>query len=162
MSEGAGAPAVAKGVAPSILVVEDEGDLRAAIRDVLSMQGFWVDTAASGSEALRHVLSRVYQIVVSDIHLPQMDGFELTRLLRRRAQSPHVILITAYPSAETVNQAYAAGASHFMPKPIRLATLSRLVKTLAGAGAAGEESEERSRAEGEGNSGSPHREPPSF
>jgi CheY-like chemotaxis protein len=144
MSEAANAEAAPGASAPSVLVVDDERDLRMAIRDVLSMQGFWVDTAASAAEALRHVLSRNYQVVVSDIRLPQMDGLELARLLSRRVQSPRIVLMTAFASPETVKEAYAAGASHYMPKPISLATLSRLVKELADAPAQGDPSLRRS------------------
>jgi two-component system response regulator PilR (NtrC family) len=144
MPDNANAEAAAGSMTPSVLVVDDEGDLRMAIRDVLSMQGCWVDTAASAAEALRYVLSRNYQIVVSDIRLPEMDGLELARLLSRRVHSPRIILMTAFGSPEIVKEAYAAGASHYMPKPISLATLSRLVKQLAETPAEGDPSVRRS------------------
>jgi CheY-like chemotaxis protein len=140
MSGSANGETVSRPSAPSVLVVEDDRDLRMAMRDVLSMQGCWVDTAASAPEALRLVLSRNYQIVVSDIHLPQMDGMELARLLSRRVHSPRIILVTVFPSPETVKEAYAAGASQCMSKPISLAALYRLVKELADAGVEGDSS----------------------
>lgn len=114
----------------SVLVVEDEKDLRMAIRDVLSTQGCSVDAVETGSEALRHVLGHEYQVVISDIHVPKVNGIELARLLSRRVRSPRIILITANPDPETVREAYSAGASHCLAKPISLTALSRVVEEL--------------------------------
>jgi CheY-like chemotaxis protein len=114
----------------SVLLVEDERDLRGLIRDVLVMQGCRVDTAASGSDALKHVLDREYKVVISDIRLPKMDGLELTRLLSRRIHSPRIILMTANPDPETIRDGYAAGALHVLSKPLSLTALVRLVGEL--------------------------------
>lgn len=131
MPECTSAEAVSKQIPPEVLLVEDEDDLREAIRDILSAKGCRVDAAASGTEALRHVLAREYHMVISDIRLPGMNGLELTRLLSRRTQSPQIILITAFPGPDTEKEAYRAGATHFMPKPISLAGLANLVSRLA-------------------------------
>lgn len=144
MSESTGAEAIPKQIPPAVLLVEDENDLREAIREVLSAQGCRVDAAASGTEALRHVLAREYHIVISDIRLPGMNGLELTRLLSRRIHSPQIILITAFPGPDTQKDAYSAGATHFLPKPISLAGLANLVSRLAITVAKGNESVQRS------------------
>jgi CheY-like chemotaxis protein len=114
----------------SVLVVEDEEDLRDAIRYVLSSGGCSVDTAASGAEALRHVLGREYHVVISEFHPPHINGIELARLLTRRIRSPRVIIITTFTDSETVREAYAAGASEFLAKPLSLMALSRAVTEL--------------------------------
>ena len=121
--------AVAVGrAALSILVVEDDQALRQAIRDVLSSQGFWVDVAASGSEALRYVLVRKYQIVISELSVPKVDGIELARLLTRRIDSPRIILTSANPDPGWVKAAFEAGASRVLSKPLNLASLSGVVE----------------------------------
>jgi CheY-like chemotaxis protein len=119
---------VSKNPPRSVLVVDDEADLRGAIRDVLVMRGCRVDTAATGVEALRHVLAREYQVVISDIRLPKMDGFELARLLKRRVRSPRILLMTAYFDPQTVSEGYSAGAELVLSKPLSLAALVRLVE----------------------------------
>jgi CheY-like chemotaxis protein len=130
MAESSNPPPTPTPAAPSVLVVEDEEDLRGAIREVLTMRGCSVDTAATGTEALRHVVGRRYQVVISDIHPPQIDGIELARLLSRRTCSPGIILITAFAGPDTEMKAYAAGARYFLPKPVSLTALARVVEEL--------------------------------
>lgn len=109
-------------------VVEDEEDLRSAIRDVLRAGGCSVDTAGSVAEALRHVLGRDYDVVISDVHLTKSDGIELARLLSRRIRSPRIILTTADPSPELILEGYGSGASQVLSKPISLTLLRRAVE----------------------------------
>ena len=111
-----------------VLIVEDEVDLRGAIRDVLRSSGCAVDTAGSVPEALRCVLGRDYDVVISDIHLPKSDGLELARLLSRRVRSPRIILMTADPSPELILEGYGAGASQVLSKPVSLTLLLRVVE----------------------------------
>jgi DNA-binding response OmpR family regulator len=111
-----------------VLVVEDEEDLRAAIRDVLRSAGCSVDTASSVAEALRHVLGRDYDVVISDIRLPKTDGIELARLLSRRVRSPRIVLMTSAPDPGLVLEGYTAGATHVLPKPLSLVSLLRIVQ----------------------------------
>jgi CheY-like chemotaxis protein len=115
-----------------VLVVEDEKDLRAAIRDVLRAGGCAVDTAGSVAEALGHVLGRDYDVVISDIHLTRSDGIELARLLSRRIRSPRIILMTSDPAPDLILQGYGAGASQVLSKPISLTSLLRAVEEAPG------------------------------
>lgn len=110
-----------------VLVVEGEEDLRAAIRDALRSGGCAVDTASSVVEALRQVLGRDYDVVISDIRLPNTDGIELARLLSRRVRSPRIVLMTSAPDPKTVLEGYTAGATHVLPKPLSLSALLRIV-----------------------------------
>jgi DNA-binding response OmpR family regulator len=111
-----------------VLVVEDEEDLRNAIRDILRAGGCAVDTAGSVAEALRHVLGRDYDVVISDVHLTKSNGIELARLLSRRIRSPRIILMTADPAPELVLEGYGAGASQVLSKPVSLTLLLRTVE----------------------------------
>jgi CheY-like chemotaxis protein len=111
-----------------VLIVEDEEDLRSAIRDVLRAGGCTVDTAGSVTEALRRVLDRDYDVVISDIHLTGSDGIELARLLSRRVRSPRIILMTADPAPDLILEGYASGASQVLSKPVSLTLLRRAVE----------------------------------
>ncbi len=111
----------------SVLLVEDEPDLRILIRDVLESQGCRVDVAETAPEALRQVIRASYRVVISDIRLPRMDGLELARHLSRRVHSPQIILMTGEHDPEVVREGYDAGASHVLFKPFSLTALTRLV-----------------------------------
>ena len=114
----------------SILVVEDDPGLREDLRSALSSQGCWVDTAATSPEALRYVLVRNYHVVVSSFSLPLVDGLELTRLLSRRIQSPRIVLICGNDDPTWVKEAFDAGASRVLPKPLAAPALAELVEKL--------------------------------
>jgi two-component system response regulator FlrC len=114
-----------------VLVVEDDPDMCAAIRDSLELAGFSVTTAAAGNEAARLLSRGRYAVLVSDIRLPGMSGTELARRAVAQAEPPQVVLITAFPDARTVKEAYGAGASHFLAKPLSLRNLARVVDQAA-------------------------------
>jgi CheY-like chemotaxis protein len=117
--------------APSVLLVDDDLELLGAIREALRSRGGTVDTATSGSEALRFVLGRGYHAIITATSLPKIDGIELARLLSRRVQSPCIILVTASSDPELLRQGYSAGATHVLSKPLSLTALARLVENLA-------------------------------
>jgi two-component system capsular synthesis sensor histidine kinase RcsC len=113
-----------------VLVIEEDDALREAIREALCSRNCRIDTAATAAEALRQVLFHTYQVVVSDLSLPRMDGLELARLLSRRIRSPHIVLLTENPDPEWVKKALVAGASRVLPKPLSLTALAREVEEL--------------------------------
>jgi CheY-like chemotaxis protein len=114
----------------SVLVVDEDQALREDLRRALCAHGCWVDTAATGSEALRYVLVRNYHVVVSSFSLPLVDGLELTRLLSRRIQSPRIVLICGNDDPTWVKEAFDAGASRVLPKPLAAPALAELVEKL--------------------------------
>lgn len=104
-----------------ILVVDDNKPNLAAIEVALGDLGRRLVKAASGEEALRHLLTRDFALIILDVQMPHMDGFETARLIRERKRSRHVpiIFITAHNrNDEQVLEAYRLGASDFMFKPI--------------------------------------------
>lgn len=110
-----------------ILVVEDDQEMRSAIREVLLMCGFLVNTAADGAAALRLARRETYDIIISDIRLPGMDGFHVARSIRARAGFPKVIFITAFPDWKVYEEAYEVGAWDVVLKPVSLKLLARRV-----------------------------------
>jgi DNA-binding response OmpR family regulator len=116
---------------PSVLLVEDDDGLREAIRAALSSRNFRIDTARTVAEALRHVLTRTYQVVVTGLRPPDVDGLELARLLCRRIRSPRIILLSETSDPERLEEALVAGASRVFSKPLSLTVLAREVGDLA-------------------------------
>ena len=114
----------------SVLLIEAQEELRRIIRDLLVRRGCSVDAVTTASDALRQVASRSYGLVISEIHLPKMTGIELARHLSRRIQSPRIILTAATSEPETEKEAYLAGATHFLPRPLSLTALTQLVEEI--------------------------------
>jgi len=115
-----------------ILIVEDEAILRESLRDWLTDSGYQVETAADGEEGLKMIGEQDFELVLLDMRLPGKDGLQV--LKEAKAQKPQLkgIIITAYPSLETAVQAMKIGAAEYLPKPIDLDDLDRLIKETSG------------------------------
>lgn len=101
----------------SVLVVDDDDLARETLRFVLEDGGYLVHTAASGAEALRVLERERIDVVLSDIFMPGMNGFDLLQQMRERAPDVPVILITGYGNIEMAREALRRGASDFITKP---------------------------------------------
>ena len=114
-----GAPTAA--TAPAILVVDDNAAKRLALRAMLAPLGHTVTEADSGRAALRAVLRDTFALILMDVRMPTLDGYETARLIRQRSQSglTPIIFVTAFGrnEAETAT-AYASGAVDFIFTPI--------------------------------------------
>lgn len=104
-----------------ILVVDDHPGKRLAIEAALGVLGHPVVTAASGQDALRRLLDEQFAVILLDVHMPDMDGFETAALIRRRRKCAHtpIIFVTAFNNAETdIARGYSLGAVDFLFAPI--------------------------------------------
>lgn len=116
-----------------ILVVDDTPENLVAIEAALGDFGGELVTAQQGREALRHLLDREFALILLDVRMPDMDGFETARLIRERPRTRHVpiIFITAYDRADDeVREAYKLGAVDFLFKPINEDILRAKVGTF--------------------------------
>lgn len=103
-----------------VLIVDDDDLVRETLRFVLEDGGYRVYSAASGAEALRLLEREPIDIVLSDIFMPGMNGFDLLRQIRERAPETPVILITGYGNIEMAREALKQGASDFITKPYNI------------------------------------------
>jgi two-component system response regulator HydG len=108
-----------------VLVVEDEASLRSGLVKSLEREGFDVASAARGDEGLACVQVADFDVVVSDLMMPGMDGMELLRQVRRTRPDTEVILITGYGTVERAVEAVKAGAHDFITKPLQRSELIR-------------------------------------
>jgi CheY-like chemotaxis protein len=105
-----------------VLIVDDHDSVRVALSSLLQSQGYQVDQASDGLEALGCFSDHPIDAVLMEAHLPQMDGLEACRQLR--SQSPVPILITSTSDEPTLRQeAIASGANAFLPKPLEFRSL---------------------------------------
>ena len=118
--------------APRILFVDDEEQIRKLMTTYLARQGYEVVTASDGIEALKAVRARAPSLVITDVTMPNMNGFELTRRLRadhRTARIP-VLMLSARKQADDVLTGYAEGADEYVAKPVEMAVLGAKIDVL--------------------------------
>jgi two-component system chemotaxis response regulator CheY len=101
----------------AILVTDDDEELRLIIRRALEGAGHSVWEAADGAEALRHLERERTDLVITDMHMPGMDGLELARMLRKAARRPALIGISGNDFADTLEMAKRLGARATLAKP---------------------------------------------
>lgn len=104
----------------SILIIEDDPSLRDTLRIHLTSAGYTVRVAADATEAIRAILTDVPELILSDVSLPYMDGFELLEVLRRdeSTRSVPVILLTGLVDDESYIRGLKLGAAAYLTKPV--------------------------------------------
>jgi PAS domain S-box-containing protein len=125
--------AVQGGAAADILIVDDQGDSLTALETVLAPLGRRVFTARSGEEALKQVLQRDFAVIVMDVRMPGIDGFETVELIkqRRRNEDVSVVFLTgADADGREVTRGYSAGAVDYLVKPVDADVLRSKVAVL--------------------------------
>ena len=109
--------------AASILVIDDEPDLRTLYELTLLREGYRVETASTVQEAREQLKSRLFDVVISDMRLPDGFGMEILQDLRDQQRRERCVVMTAYGSAENAVEALRAGAFDYLTKPVRLERL---------------------------------------
>ena len=107
----------------NILVVDDEAGVRDMLADALRMQGYAAATAADGHAALREIYEGDFDLIVSDVNMPKVNGFELLERLRAAGNETPVILLTARGDRADVAVGFRAGADDYVTKPFGLEEL---------------------------------------
>lgn len=111
----------------SILVVDDEENAREGLSKILSKEGYKVETAANGKEAIDNLKRQRYDLVITDMRMPLMDGFEVLREIKKMDENIGVIMITAYGEVESYLEAMNMGAFEYINKPVRVNELKRVI-----------------------------------
>jgi DNA-binding NtrC family response regulator len=101
----------------NILVVDDEADIREGLELLLTTEGYAVETAQNGTEGLRKMEARGYDLVLLDLMMPDRSGMEVLQEVRGRDRETPIFLITAYGSVEAAVNALKLGANDYFPKP---------------------------------------------
>jgi two-component system, response regulator FlrC len=114
-----------------ILIVDDSQDLTHVIADFLGMYGYKVHTARDGYDALECMLSQQIQVVVSDIHMPHMDGFTLMGEIKTKYPKVPIVLITGFSISEAQKMAFERGANAFVAKPFKLKELKSVIESVS-------------------------------
>jgi two-component system chemotaxis response regulator CheY len=115
---------------PPILVVDDDPSIRTTISEILMMEGYPVETAADGAEALQVVERAQPALVLLDMRMPVMDGWGFARALRDRGMHLPILVMTAAQNAR--RWAEEIGAEGYLAKPFELLDLLNAVERLGG------------------------------
>ena len=114
----------------SILVVDDEPIARSNLRHILGREGYQVEVAANGEEALEKVRRWEFDCIVTDLKMDRMDGMTLLAEARKVAPNTKIMIVTGYATVDTAVQAMKTGAVHYLSKPIELDEMRRAVKDI--------------------------------
>ncbi|HOJ27510.1 MAG: sigma-54-dependent Fis family transcriptional regulator [Spirochaetes bacterium] len=106
-----------KDILARILIVDDEDIVLKSCLRVLQKLDYEIDTAYSGQTALDNLEKKKYDIVVTDLMMPGMDGMQLLEEIKKRYPDVIVIIFTGYATVDTTRQALKAGAFDYIPKP---------------------------------------------
>src|SRR5688500_11380038 len=106
--------------APSILIVDDEAGVRAALAGVLRDEGYEIDSVESGEACLERVTRRAFDVIVLDIWLPGLDGLATLERLRHRRVDSEIVMISGHGNIESAVRAIKMGAFDFVEKPLSL------------------------------------------
>ncbi len=113
-----------------LLVVEDEAAIRSGLVDVFVYHGYAVDTAETGDDGLRKSLSGRYDLILLDVMLPGVDGFEICNRIRQQDRQQPVIMLTAKSSDEDIVQGLTFGADDYVAKPFSVTQLVLRVQAV--------------------------------
>ncbi len=114
-----------------ILVVEDEKHLNRIISEAVEDEGYSVDSCYNGVEALEYLECAGYDVIILDVMMPKMDGFELVRRLRSRGDNTPVLLLTARDAVADRVQGLESGGDYYLTKPFDFKELMAVVRVMA-------------------------------
>ena len=116
----------------NVLLVEDEDTLAMIIKDTLEGQNFVIHTAADGEEGLRLFFDLRPDVLVTDVMMPRMDGFEMVRRIRQTDKCTPVLFLTARSAINDVVEGFELGANDYLKKPFGMQELIIRIKALVG------------------------------
>jgi DNA-binding NtrC family response regulator len=115
----------------SVLLVDDEPIVLKRLKPALEKSGYYVETFEDGRSAMQRLEEKDFDIVVTDVRMPHLDGIELLEKVNSRAKKIKVILITGYATIEVAREALVKGAFDFIAKPFKPNDLREVITKAA-------------------------------
>jgi two-component system, NtrC family, response regulator HydG len=113
-----------------ILVVDDNADFRKVLKTILEGQGYYVQEAEDGRQALDLMGTGKFQMAIVDLDMPKMNGIEFSKRVKADNPSFPIMMITAYAQFYSPAEILASGIDAFLQKPVDFATLSKAIESL--------------------------------
>jgi DNA-binding NtrC family response regulator len=114
----------------SILVVDDEEALRTVLSSELENEGYIIASAGDGDDAINILRDRTFDLVLLDIKMPRVDGFEVLRFIKERFPSTKVIMLTGFADLKNAIESKKLGAEDFVSKPYDLVDLLTTIERV--------------------------------
>jgi two-component system, NtrC family, response regulator HydG len=111
-----------------ILIVDDDESIRNTVKIILEDEGYMVDLASTGNEAIKMTEKTAYNVALLDIRLPDMEGVELLKLMKDNVPRTRKIMVTGYPSMQNAITALNKNADAYLVKPVDVEKLLNTVK----------------------------------
>ncbi len=121
-------------MAKRLLIVDDEETLTYSLYQsfILSPNDYEVVTAGSGEEAIERMREAPFDLIITDIFMPGISGFEVLDLVKKEYPDTEVVIMTAYGSSENKEKALANGAKYYLEKPFEIKEFKKLVINILG------------------------------
>jgi DNA-binding NtrC family response regulator len=113
-----------------ILIIEDDEEMRALLRDVIEEEGYQTDSVNNGSEAYRKLVKEPSDLIITDVRMPGLTGLDILPGMKKLQPEAPVIVITAFGSEEIQRKAFEKGARAYLEKPIHFQNLRTLIHDL--------------------------------
>ncbi|WP_462270148.1 response regulator [Desulfobacter sp.] len=111
-----------------VLIIDDEQDFTQALAERMTTRGMTVSTSSSAIEGLKNVEEHSFDVVVLDLQMPEMDGIETLKVLKKKKPELQVILLTGHATVEKGIEAMKLGAMDLLEKPADMTTLTEKIK----------------------------------
>jgi DNA-binding NtrC family response regulator len=115
----------------SVLIVDDEENLLVLLHRVLAKEGYDVATASNSQQALELIEKQNFPLAILDIRMFPIDGVALLSEIKKRSPATKVIMITAYPTADSRSECFRRGAATYLTKPLDTQELKKALENLA-------------------------------
>jgi len=122
-------PLNARGEAARVLVIDDEPIIREVLQDILAREGYFIAVAPDAETGLQALDQQEYDLIILDLMLPGLGGFETLKQIKRRDPDSVVVMITAYGSVESAVQGMRMGAHDYLTKPFKNEDVLRTLST---------------------------------
>ncbi len=115
----------------NILILDDESIVGERLKAALQKDGYEVEIFLNPNKALERISEKVFDIVVTDIRMDEMDGIQVLEKVQERSKTTKVIMITGYATIEVARESLAKGAFDFIAKPFKIKELRKTIKKAA-------------------------------
>ena len=115
-----------------IMIIEDDAEMRSLLIEFLGEDGYQVDSAETGSEALSKITKEVFDLIVTDIRMPGLTGLDILSSIKKHQPQVSIIVITAFGNEEVYRRSMERGASAYLEKPVCFNKLGALIHEMVG------------------------------
>ena len=115
-----------------ILIVDDDETIRTTLKAILEDEGYSVDSATNGKDAIKKTQEQTYNLALLDIRLPDMEGVELLNLMKDNIDRMRKIMVTGFPTLQNAIEAVNKNADAYLIKPVNIDELLAIVKEQLG------------------------------